>query len=133
MFLGYGSESKGYCLWSPTSKKVIQSGNVIFNESAIFSPGKESEIDAGNQDKVEFEVLPQGGGSSSLPPSSSETKDHISNPVESSVEELHSIARDRPRRTIRRPARYATDGESGMIAYALAVTQEISKGMEPST
>jgi len=82
---------------------------------------------------VEFEVLPQGGGSSSLPPSGSETKDHIPSSVESPVEELHSIARDRPMRTIRRPACYATDGDSGMIACALAVAQEISEGMEPST
>ena len=118
MFLGYGSESKGYRLWSPTSKKVIQSRNVTFNESAIFFPGKESDDDAGNQDTVEFEVFPQGGGSTSLPPFGSETKDHIPSPVESPLAELHSIARDRPRRTIRRPARYATDGESGMIAYA---------------
>ena len=63
-----------------------------------------------------------------MPPSSSKTKDHIPNPVESPVDELHSIARDRPRRTIRRPARYATDGESGMIAYVLAIAQEISEG-----
>ena len=82
---------------------------------------------------MEFEVLPQGGGASALPPSVSKTQDLIPSPVESPVEELHSIARDRPRRTIRRPARYATDGESGMIAYALAVAQEISEGMEPST
>jgi len=68
MFLGYGSESKGYRLWSPTSKKVIQSRNVPFDESAMFSPGKEPNIDAGNQDKVEFEVFPQGGGFASLPP-----------------------------------------------------------------
>jgi len=133
MFLGYGSESKGYRLWCPTSKKLIQSRNVKFNESAMFSPGNEPDIDAGNQDKVEFEVFPQGGGSPSLPPSCSETKDHIPSPVETPVEDLLSIARDRPRRTVRRPARYATDDESGMIAYALVVAQEISEGIKPST
>jgi len=82
---------------------------------------------------VEFEVFPQGGGSPSLPPSDSERKDHILSPVEFPVRELHFIARDRPKRTIRRAARYVTDGESRMIAYALAVAQEISEDMEPST
>jgi len=49
------------------------------------------------------------------------------------VENTYSIARDRPRRTIRKPARYAADNESGLIVYALAVAQETPKGIEPST
>ena len=44
MFLGYASESKGYCLWCPGSKKVIYSWDVTFNEPATFSPRNESTI-----------------------------------------------------------------------------------------
>jgi len=40
MFLGYASESKGYRLWCPDSKKVIQSRDINFNETVMFSPGK---------------------------------------------------------------------------------------------
>jgi len=99
----------------------------------MFSPGTEPDIDARNKDKVGFKVSPQGGGSTSLPPSGSETKAHIPSPVGSPVENIPSIAHDQPRRTIRRPSCHATDDESGMIAYALAIAQEISEGIEPST
>ena len=37
IFLGYASESKGYRMWCPDSKKVVQSGNVTFNENAMLS------------------------------------------------------------------------------------------------
>jgi len=46
------------------------------------------------------------------------------------VEVGHSIAHDRPRRKIRRPAHYNDD--EGLIAYALSVAEEVPKGMEPS-
>jgi len=41
MFLGYASDSKGYQMWCPDSKKVIQSRDVTFNENAMLSFGKE--------------------------------------------------------------------------------------------
>jgi len=47
------------------------------------------------------------------------------------VEDDYSIACDRPRREIRRPARYV-DSE-GLIAYAFTVVEEILKSAEPST
>jgi len=45
------------------------------------------------------------------------------------VEVGHSIARDRLRREIRRPARYNDD--EGLIAYALSVAEEVPEGVEP--
>lgn len=44
MFLGYASESKGYRMWCPESKKVIQNRDTrdTFNETAILSSGKDS-------------------------------------------------------------------------------------------
>jgi len=47
------------------------------------------------------------------------------------VEDDYSIARDRPRREIRRPAHYV-DSE-GLVAYAFAVAEEIPESVEPST
>lgn len=46
------------------------------------------------------------------------------------VEVVHSITRDRPRREIRRPARYSDD--EGLIAYTLSVTKEVPEGVDPS-
>jgi len=116
------------------------------NEFAMFSPGKESIVsltstgdhhDTG--DKVELQVPTQGGvTTSTLPHSSSmvqinEPELSTSSPDKPQVEDMHSIAYDRPRRTIRKSTHYATDYESGLIAYALAVVQEIPESIEPST
>jgi len=49
------------------------------------------------------------------------------------MEDTYSIAHDRPRRTIRKPAHYAIDNGSGLIAYALIVAQETLEGIKPST
>jgi len=45
----------------------------------------------------------------------------------------YSISHDRPQRATRKPTHYSTDGEHGLIANALAVAQEITEGIEPST
>jgi len=91
MFVGYASESKGYRLWCPDSKKVIQNRDITFNETVMFSPGKES-VSTGNQEdvieKVEFEIpadVPQGGDT--LPYSSSEIQSEKVNPNIPSPEE----------------------------------------------
>jgi len=44
MVLGYASEYKGYRMWCPESKKVIQSRDVTFNETAILSSGTDSSV-----------------------------------------------------------------------------------------
>jgi len=44
MFLGYASKSKRHFLWCLDFKKVIQSRDVTFNESSIFSHEKEFTI-----------------------------------------------------------------------------------------
>jgi len=51
-------------------------------------------------------------------------------PDEPHVEDPYSIARDRPKRTIRKPAHYVTVDKSGLIAYALAIAQETPKGVK---
>jgi len=47
------------------------------------------------------------------------------------VEVAQFIARDRPRREIRRPVLYNDD--EGLIVYALSVVEEVPEGVEPST
>jgi len=67
MFLGYASESKGYRLWCPDSKKVIQSRYITFNKIVMLSPWKEFVSTSNQEDvseKVEFEIpidVPQSG------------------------------------------------------------------------
>ena len=59
MFLGYASESKGYRMWCPESKKVIQSRDVTFNETAMLSSRKDSvasSTGAGDQEDTSIEI-----------------------------------------------------------------------------
>ena len=124
IFLGYVSESKGYRLWCPDSKKVIQSRDIIFNETVMFSHGKES-VSIGNQEdaseKAEYEIPADvSKGGDTLSHSRSEVQSEEVNPNILSPE-TYSLARDRPRRTIRKPAHYLAYDENGLIAYALAV------------
>ena len=49
------------------------------------------------------------------------------------MEDTYAIAHARPRRTIRKPAHYATNDESGLIAYVVAVAHETLEGVEIST
>jgi len=44
MFPRYVSESKGYRMWCPKSKKVIQSRDVAFNETTMLSSGEDSVV-----------------------------------------------------------------------------------------
>jgi len=46
------------------------------------------------------------------------------------LEDAYSIARNRPRREIKKPARYV-DSE-GLVTYAHTVVEEIPEGAEPS-
>ena len=74
MFLGYASESKGYRMWCPESKKVIQSRDVTFNETAMLSSGKDSVVSStgtGDQEdtsmEIEVETVAAQGGAANQP------------------------------------------------------------------
>ena len=109
----------------------------------MFSPGEKSNISSDDKqdssDKVEIEVstnVPQGGDTSPYSSSEVHFKESNSNILSSEALQaidIYSIACDRPRRTIRQPAHYTTNDESGLIAYALVVAHEIPEGVEPST
>jgi len=127
MFLGYASESKGYRLWCPDFKKVIQSRDITFNETVMFSPWKESVVTGSQEDvseKLEFEIptgAPQGGDT--LPHSSSEVQSEKINPNISSPKpqatDTYSLAHDRLQRTIRKPARYSAQWADCICVYSL--------------
>jgi hypothetical protein len=91
---------------------------------------------------VELELKsksPQDGpSSSSTTQSCNDTQ--IDEPVSSTTGAIgsqlvdkYSIARDRPRRVIRKPARFHDDSNDGLITYALAVAQDILECTKPST
>ena len=142
MFLGYATESKGYRMWCPDLKKVIQSRDVTFNESAMLSPTADSDLpgvgarDSTSIDKeveIEVERVSAPGGADDQSVQQIDTAEPTAARVDRpQVEEVdRSIARDRPRREIRRPARF-TDEES-LLAYALSVAEEVPEGEDPST
>jgi len=70
MFLGYASESKGYRMWCPESKKVIQSKDVTFNKIAMLSSGEESVVSSTGASismEIEVETITVQGGAASHP------------------------------------------------------------------
>ena len=59
MFLGYAFESKGYCIWCPEFKKVIQRRDVTFNETVVLSSGEDSVVPStgtGDQQDISMEI-----------------------------------------------------------------------------
>jgi len=151
MFLGYASESKGYRLWcsDPKSQKLILSRDVTFNEDALLSSGKQSFLSSststGNlqstSEKVEF-VLKPAAPNVDVPSSSTnesnindhcvddDRDDNTTSPIKQPRDD-YSIARDRDRRQIRKPARY-TDSDN-LVPYALSIAEEVNDGVEPSS
>ena len=138
IFLGlWCSESK--------SRKLILSRDVIFNEDALLSSGKQSFVSSstntgniqGSNEKVEFEFKSAVPGidvpSSSTNESNNdhhdddECDDKTTSPIQQQGDD-YSIARDRARRQIRKSARYTNDY---LTTYALSIAQEVNDGVEP--
>ncbi|KAL5766903.1 hypothetical protein ACOSP7_017520 [Xanthoceras sorbifolium] len=136
IFIGYPSGVKGYKLWCPDPKspKVIISRDVVFDESAMLHPVKEtstrkeisvsSNTDAASSSKqVEFEVENEP---------SLQNRVQMPTPIEEEEtpqsEEEDSIARHKPPRKKRRPQRLAD-----YVSFALAVAEDTNTVGEPST
>ncbi|KAI9199191.1 hypothetical protein LWI28_029090 [Acer negundo] len=124
MFVSFSEGVKGFRLWNSESKKIILSRDVTFDESAML---KQTLRDTENENPnslqhVEFEV-PKKLDKASLTVNGPDDQDEISIEVEDSAplsdirQQPKSIATSRPKRDIRKPARY-TD----MVAYDLPVT-----------
>lgn len=129
IFLGFSSGVKGFRLWCPASKKLILSRDVTFDESVMFTQNKHKVDQKENKTKgvpqqVEFEapvtsVIPVQTGDSLTDDSVGEDTVTDESPVQASTQQPDSIAVSRPRREIRKPARF-TD----MVAYALPVVDD---------
>ncbi|KAL5858125.1 hypothetical protein ACOSQ3_005583 [Xanthoceras sorbifolium] len=136
IFIGYPSGVKGYKLWcpDPNSPKVIISRDVVFDESAMLHPVKEtsarketyvsSNTDAASSSKqVEFEVENELSLQNRVQmPTSIEEEETPQS------EEEDSIARHKPPRKKRRPQRLAD-----YVSFALAVAEDTNTVGEPST
>ena len=96
----------------------------------VFSTGIGDQEDTNTEIEVET-VAVQGGAANHPNKEAQGTDPGTISSDQPQVEVAHSIARDHPRREIRRPARYNDD--EGLIAYALSVAEEVPEGVEPST
>ena len=138
--MGYAYGVKGYHFWCPNLKKVIISRDVIFNESALLHLEREaansSSSHAGDNlenvaEKVEFELEVPNGSQQDISSSfSSPPLEMPDSTMHDSDDAYYSIARDKPRREIKRLRRYS---EVDLVASALTVAEETSKGGEPQT
>ena len=129
IFLGYPLGTKGYriCLNQNGRPKVIISRNVVFNEYDFPHLKAEKGCDvygAGalkkNDDLTEFEIKLKGyepENEQSNAPGEDYTEDQSDQSTDLTG---YQLARDRVRREIHPPARYA---EADLIAYALAIVQ----------
>ncbi|KAH9706020.1 Integrase catalytic domain-containing protein [Citrus sinensis] len=135
-FWGYPKGVKGYRLWCVDSKppQCIISRDVIFHEDEFLnrprSPINNTESGA-ETNKVKFQVEPHN--LKELEPEIEGAKIEPEAGVEhesaESEEDVYQLARDRKRRTIRPPKRYAV---ADLIAYVLTAAQELNDD-EPRT
>jgi hypothetical protein len=136
IFLGYGDGVKGYRLWcsDPKSPKFIISRDVVFDESAMLHPRKESVVSAGKEQGSSKEVELQVETSQRVQDSTqdqpvTDVHDSSSDDDDPQEEQETSIAAGRQKRQIRPPQRY---GYADLVAYALTVAEDTAV-QEPST
>jgi len=131
LFMGITSGIKGYRLWCPESKKIIFSRNVTFDEFAMLKKVTDEIVQQLDDDtqqmentpkKVEFErrIDPamniKSGGDT---PAAEESSDEEEVPTQEPPQQQESIATGRPRREIRKPARFID-----MVAYASPIVND---------
>ncbi|KAH9779520.1 Integrase catalytic domain-containing protein [Citrus sinensis] len=129
-FLGYPEGVKGYRLWCIDSNppQCIISRDVTFHEDEILNRLKShvnnSESGA-ESDKVKFQVEPHNLKELDSEIEGAEIEPEVGVEHESaeSEEDIYQLARDRKRKTIRPPKRYAM---ADLIAYVLTVAQELN-------
>ena len=121
VILGYKSGVKGYELWCLETKKVIVSRNVIFYETIMLHDSSFRDSCDKEQQKsstqVEFEF-----GSRSIPDSTSQSSSEMKSSVVAPSPPQYFIAKNKPRRYIKPPHRYA---EADLVVYALNVVEGI--------
>ena len=133
VFLGYKSSVKLYKLWCPETKKVIVSRDIIFYETVMLHDSSFRDSCDKEQYKsstqVEFE-FGLGFILESTSQFSLEMKSGVATPSPPPAPPQYSIAKDKLRRDIKPPQRYA---EADLVTYALNVAEGIDSNAEPST
>ncbi|KAF3665063.1 Beta-glucosidase 13 [Capsicum annuum] len=131
LFMGYKPGVKGYKLWCPERRKVIISRDVVFDETAMpRTPFKSSaspldDLSDMNQQRPRTYVELKIGAESTPMPTSLSSPEIQNDTISSSplAAPQYSIAKDRPRRDIRPPQKYA---EADLVVYALSVAEDIN-------
>ncbi|CAN1285750.1 Retrovirus-related Pol polyprotein from transposon TNT 1-94, partial [Linum perenne] len=119
-FMGFSIGVKGYRLWCPESKKIVNSRDVVFDELVMSSTREDKDNEAQREGKhVIFPLVKEAVKQVEENPQEVEedSQEEEQNPQE---DEPESIARNRPRREIRRPTRY-----EDMVAYALPTIEGV--------
>ncbi|KAG8479421.1 hypothetical protein CXB51_029920 [Gossypium anomalum] len=112
VFLGYKAGVKGYKLCCPENRKVVISRDVVFDETAMLpNLSLKDSSNKENQKQVEHQINTESTPQASI---------KIENRVASSPQ--YSIAKNRTRREIKPPKKYA---EADLVAYALNVAEDI--------
>ncbi|KAE8665322.1 Detected protein of unknown function [Hibiscus syriacus] len=106
LFMGITHGVKGFRLWCLETKKIICSRDVTFDESALVK-------------KVEFQqmMIPEVDAADSSTPIEESKDEEVQ--TQEPLETPETLAVTRPRREIRRPARFVD-----MVAYALPVVDD---------
>ena len=105
---------KGYKFWDPTTNNVVISKDVVFDENFMLksTQGKEQQVlESRSSDKQVVQV--------ELETPMLENTSQGTETYTLGIEHNHSIATDRPRRTIRPPTRYSFED---MVSYALIIS-----------
>ena len=123
LFMGITTGIKGYRLWCPETKKIVFSRDVTFDESTMLTKVDVQQNDSTPQQvestpkQMEFErsiIRPAVDiGVDERTPMVEEESTEENVPVEELSQQHESIATSRPKRTIRKPARFAD-----IVAYA---------------
>ncbi|KAH9646639.1 hypothetical protein KPL70_024932 [Citrus sinensis] len=139
VFLGYPEGVKGYRLWCTDLKppRCIVSRDVVFNEQEMLKSYvqklENSDKDTGVlRDQIKVELTGKSGDTTSYEASEDEERDaEDSDGISEKQTTLHDyqLARDRERREIRAPKKYAY---ADLIAYALTAAHELDYD-EPKT
>ena len=124
IFLGFKSGVKGYKLYQLKDQKIFYSRDVIFDESAIMKPSSQKQEDTAFQPPMMDPTVNVESSNSSSMPSDEVEQTYPTNvlpPIETGQQD-YSIARDRPRREIKPPLRYA---HADYVAYAMTVSEGV--------
>ncbi|KAM2725472.1 hypothetical protein EV1_028167 [Malus domestica] len=136
IFLGFSSGVKGYRLWCSKMKKRVISRDVTFNEESIFKNSKKNVIDVQQVELEKIAFCASNHISTDVEATTSEEVEDQEDVEEVEFEDSildemqalpqESIAKNKGKRNITKPARY-----SDSVSFALPIiTDEIPSNLE---